>query len=245
MNQRLPTPGREIISAILLHGLQPDRVDLISPLGDAKGRRLAYRVEGPDGQFSKFRLFEDEATARRVFDLRATLESAFAPACARYERVLVEQWVEGRPLSSREEEAWIEWAGAALGRLHAQPLPAGHTPTLPTAPWKAAATSDLELLAQADTLTSREISRLGEEIERRDPGHARAAIAHLDFCGDNMVIDSHGRVRIIDNELLEVNAAGFDLCRTFLLWPGAARSWASFLEGYRSSAPADPGPPGF
>ena len=45
----VPTPSPQIHAAVASYGLEPHRFDLISPLGQGKGRRLAFRVETTDG----------------------------------------------------------------------------------------------------------------------------------------------------------------------------------------------------
>jgi aminoglycoside phosphotransferase (APT) family kinase protein len=52
------------------------------------------------------------------------------------------------------------------------------------------------------------------EIARRDPGTTRAVLIHLDFCAENMLIDTCGHLRVIDNELLTIApaAAALRMC---------------------------------
>jgi Ser/Thr protein kinase RdoA (MazF antagonist) len=234
------TLGDDVRAALVRHGFAPCRAALLSPLGERKGRRCAYRVETEDGRVVKARLFESPEEARRVLALRAGLERAFAPALARDGAVVLEEWIDGAPLRERDWEAWVEPAGALLGRLHAHPLPPDAPAASPTRPWIESATSDLEMLGAAGRLACAEAGRLRAAIRERDPGTSRTALAHLDFCADNMVIDVHGRLRVIDNEMLAVRPPGFDLARTFHLWPMAPDTWARFRRGYRSAAPAEP-----
>jgi Ser/Thr protein kinase RdoA (MazF antagonist) len=230
----------DVRAALAQHGFAPCRAALLSPLGDRKGRRCAYRVETEDGRVVKARLFESPEEARRVLALRAGLEGAFAPALARLGAAVLEEWIDGVPLLELDWEAWVEPAGALLGRLHARPLPPDAPATSPTRPWIESATSDLEMLGATGRLASTEVERLRAAIRERDPGASRTALAHLDFCADNMVIDVHGWLRVIDNEMLAVRPPGFDLARTFLLWPMAPDAWARFRRGYRSAAPIEP-----
>ncbi|MGH7898278.1 MAG: phosphotransferase family protein [Candidatus Binatia bacterium] len=222
----------------------PWRAALLSPLGVNKGRRCAYRVEDSAGRVLKAREFESADEARRVFELRAGLEDAFAPALARHGAVLLEEWIEGEPLAERDFGTWAEPAGALLGRLHARPLGPDQPATLSTERWIAGAEADLELLGAAGKLAAREVGRLRDEIRRRDPGSSPTALVHTDFSAGNMLIDGEGRLRIIDNEGLAVRPPGLDLGRTFHLWPMPAATWQRFRRGYRSVA-SDPGASGF
>ena len=239
-----PETTQEIAHALDRHGLRPRTITLVSPLRERKGRRWAYRVETEDGRLVKARQFENREVASQVFTLRTGLEDAFAPALARYGPVLIEAWIDGVPLAELAWDAW-EDAGALLGRLHAHPLGTDAPSTLPTRKWRDGAHSDLELLRDAGALTDREVASLRAEIGQRDPVTARAAIIHMDYCADNMLIDVHGRLRIIDNEQVAIAPIGFDLGRTFHLWPMPDAAWVRFRTGYESSAPAPPDALGF
>lgn len=235
---RVPAPSPPIRAALGRHGLAPRRIVLISPLGERKGRRLAYRVETTDGQIVKAREFECEGEAHRVVELRAGLEEAFAPVLARYGAVLIEEWIEGVPLIGLDWESWVADAGALFGRLHAS---APREPaTVSTRAWVEAADSDLLKLVAAGALDTEDASRVRAGIRRHDPGVARTSLVHMDFCADNMLIDATGRLRVIDNEQFAISPAGLDLGRTFHLWPMTAGTWRRFDRAYRSSAPAAP-----
>jgi hypothetical protein len=245
-----PTPPQAPLSAAIRaalaeQGLEAVRGELLSPLGEKKGRRCAYRVETGRGEIIKAREFENAEEARRVFEQRRGLEPAFAPAIACSGTVLIEEWIEGEPLREYDTEAWAETAGAILGRLHACPLPPGEAAIVSTRRWRDGAESDLDLLLAAGGLTAGEGERLRDELARRDPGEARTAVIHTDFCGDNMVIDTHGRLRVIDNEGIAVRPPGFDLARTFQLWPMSLETRRRFRHGYLSAAPYEPAAPGF
>jgi Ser/Thr protein kinase RdoA (MazF antagonist) len=237
----VPQLSEAIHAALAAHGWTPRRAALVSPLGARKGRRGAYRIEDDAGRVVKARQFEDADTARRVFELRAGLEAAFAPALARHDTVILEEWIEGVPVAAGDWDRWVEPAGALLGRLHARPLPPYAATTTSTRAWIEDAASDLETLGTARALTSAEVARLRAAIGAHDPGTARTALAHLDFCADNMVVDGQDRLRVIDNELLAIRPPGLDLARTFHLWPMPAAAWARFRGGYLSVVPADPG----
>jgi thiamine kinase-like enzyme len=234
-----------IDEALDRHGFAAETAVLLSPLGEAKGRRCAYRVQNREGEVLKVRLFENAEEARRVFDLRAGLEPAFAPALACHGSVLVEEWIEGVPLAEAGWEPWVEPAGALLGRLHARPLPARQPSRMSTQKWFRGANADLDLLTAAGILDWHHADRLRQELSRRDPGSGAAALIHTDFCADNMLIDKLGRLRVIDNEGLAVRPASFDLARTFQLWPMSKDTWVRFRRGYVSAAAAAPEATGF
>ena len=233
-------PTAEIDAALRDAGIRARHIALVSPMGEAKGRRLAYRVEDEAGRVVKLRQFENEAAARAVFDLRVGLEPAFAPALRRHGCVIVEKWIEGRALEADEAAARSHEAGALLGRLHAQPLPTGAAATARTAPWREGVEADLAMLDAAAVLPSEIVARLLRDVRLADPGSAPAARIHLDFCADNMILDAQGALTVIDNEQLTVDSAALDLARTFCHWPMPHPAWERFGAGYRSAAPAVP-----
>lgn len=228
------------IQAALAHvGLTPRRIVLISRLVGKKGGGGAYRVDSDDGRTIKVRQFDSAAAARDLLALRAGLEDAFAPALAQYDCVLLEEWIDGTPLAEGDPEVWAEEAGALLGRLHARALGPDVPARTGTGEWITRGLSDLETLAGGGELTGQEVTTLRSEILRRDPGSARAALIHMDFCAENMLIDTRGRLRVVDNEHLMIAPASFDVGRTFDRWPMSDPAWARFYRAYRSSAPAD------
>jgi hypothetical protein len=154
------------------------------------------------GEIFKVRLFESVEEAQRVYRLRVGLEEAFAPALGCEGRVLIEKWIDGVPLADIAWEAWVEPAGALLGRLHSRPLPADEPPTVSTRRWLDGAESDLDILTTAGTLEAGEAAHLRDELRHCDPGNCRTVVIHTDFCADNMLIDTAGRLRVIDGASL-------------------------------------------
>lgn len=228
-----------IADALGRHGCRPRRVEPLSPLGDRKGRRLAYRVDLRDGATMKVREYEDEDTARSVFELNADLGPVFAGVVARYGCVVIEEWIEGESLAPRDEYRAIEEAGAILGRLHAS-HPQRSSGRVDTGRWRREAVADLDLLRQAGCVRRGDADLLLGVVEETDPGEASTAVIHFDFCAENMIRDGSGALRVVDNELLCIGPRGLDLGRTFHRWPAAAENWSRFFAGYQSQA-GDPG----
>jgi thiamine kinase-like enzyme len=230
----------EVRDAVALGGWRVRRLALISPLGERKGMRYAYRIETDDGRLIKARHFGSEDAARRVHELRLGLEDSFAPVLRRCGAVLIEAWLEGTMLDAIEAESWTQTAGALLGRLHARPLGPDDPSAEDTTRWTETALADLALLREAEALSASGCETVRGALQRHDPNRARAALIHKDFCAENMLIDTRGRLRIIDTERLAVEPIGFDLAWTWHRWPMSPRSWARFMDGYRSTAPAEP-----
>ena len=238
-------PDAESAALLAAVGVRPRQVVLLSPLGLAKGRRLAYRVEAEDGSLVKLRVFESEVSARENEALRAGLERAFAPVRARSGRILLEHWIDGAPLSESAAQERAAEAGALLGRLHARPLPASCDPVTTTAMRRRAAESDLDVLQAEGALTPAEARRVRGELADHDPGRARLAIVHLDFCAENMIVDAGGVLHLVDNEQIAIEPAGYDFGRTFQRWPMSRSAWRGFCDGYRSAGTPEPGADAF
>lgn len=237
----LRTVETEVRDAVARFGREVCEIVLVSPLGERKGIRYAFRIDDHHGRTLKARHFGSEAEARRVYDLRLDLDDAFAPVLGRVGAVLLETWIEGAMLVPGETDAWVSaTAGGILRRLHARPLPAGFPERQRTARWTEAAVADLELLQQARVLTAADGDAVGDALRRHDPGSARVGLIHKDFCGENMLVDRSGRLRIIDTEQLAVEPVAFDLAWTWHRWPLSAMSWAAFMEAYRGSAGPSP-----
>jgi hypothetical protein len=141
-----PEVSREIAAALERSRLRCRSVELVSPLGERKGIRFAYRADTEEGRTVKLRHFGVAEHARAHVELRTGLEEAFAPVLGRCGAVVLEEWVDGVALDELDAEARAEEAGAVLGRLHARPLAAGIAATCDTLRWRSGAESDLEIL---------------------------------------------------------------------------------------------------
>jgi thiamine kinase-like enzyme len=236
---------RELAAVLAARNLSARRLGVVSPLGRAKGVRLAWRIDLADGTTLKLRHFGTSHDAERHLELRALLEPAFAPAIAQWDGFVVEQWIDGEPLGDDDAERRAEEAGALLARLHRTALARDVAADVDTAPWVARAHADLERLVAAVALAEGDARKLRVEIDRRAPRFARATLVHLDFCAENMVIDREGRLRVVDNELVAVRPAALDLGRSFHRWPMPRDLWARFFASYRRASHEAPEPTGF
>lgn len=228
---------REVGEALAALGLPVRRIVSLSPVEPAKRGRSTHRVELEDGRTLKARRLESADEARRLCGLQIRACEAFVRPVGHAGRVLLEPWIEGDRLTARDGEARAREAGALLGRLHAS-LPRGAAVTVATRPWREQAEAELRRLAAGGDLTGAQIARLAERLARSDPGLDRAALVHRDFCPENLLIDRRGCLRVVDNEWLRVDAAGWDLARSFAEWPMTRVAREEFLGGYRSSGPA-------
>lgn len=231
---------RDVRTALDALGFRVRRLALLSPVDPMKRGRSTHRVDLEDGRRLKARRLESADEARRLLELRVEPAEHFVRPIAHRAHVLVEPWVEGEPLREAEAEARAGEAGALLGRLHAS-LRADAPARIPTASWCALAREELEGLRASGRLTAAEIHALGTRVSRHDPGSCGAALVHCDYRWQNMVVDRRGRLRVVDNEWLRTDPAGWDLARTFGQWPMSGPARQAFLRGYRATASGDPG----
>ena len=226
-------PPPEVAAALRRLGFEPVDARLVSPLGASKGRRCAWRVEDASGAVAKVRLFEDPDAAARVCRLRQGREPAFSAVSGRDGAVVLEEWVDGRPLSAAEASDALPWAAALLARLHAVSPPTGEAAMVDASPWRDGARADLERFASDGLLPRTEADRAARLLACLAPGRTRAVVAHLDLCPENLVVDRRGDLHVVDNEMLAVRPPGLDLARSFHLWPMDEPAWRRFLEAYR------------
>jgi hypothetical protein len=232
----------EIEAALRAEGLVSCRLLPVSRYQGSKRGRHAFLAEAADERRVKVRHLVEEPVAAELERLRRGLEPAFAPVLARHGAVLVEPWVDGRPFDEDDAETRTAEAGGLLGRLHGRALEAEEVPIeQSTSRYLEQAEADLRPLLASGELSGRAGDLLRGRLLRLDPGRFRPALVHRDFCAENFVIDTDGRLAVIDNEWFEVGAAGFDVGRTFHRWPMPEAAWAAFLAAYRAGG-GDPEP---
>jgi hypothetical protein len=238
---RRPLPP-EIAAALDHAGVRAHGAVAITTLTSPRHRRAVYRIELVSGETIKARRLEDEATACALHDLRRRVPAAFVPVLARHGCVLLEPWIAGEELRDRSPSASIlAVAGALLAALHAVTTAVGRSAREPatTAPWRARSERAFVELGRRGVLAAGTCERLHEILARLDPGTAAVGLVHTDFCGENMVVDGAGRLHVIDNERLSVDALGYDLGRTWSRWNLTDAQWARFAAAYAAGG----GPP--
>jgi len=233
------TLNRDVAAVLEAEGLRVVRVRRVSTIRAAAHRRSAYRIDLETGETIKARRLEDADTARRLFEARRDLPDAFVPAFLCRGPVLLERWVEGRLLGNGQpHDERLHEAGLLLAGVHAATAVAGqpvrHRER--TAPWRDEAEHGLGLLVAAGGLEEPAARSLRGMLARHDPGLATIGLTHVDFCGENMLIDHTGRLRVFDNDRVGVGPLGFDLARSWYRWALAAPAWARVEKAYEGEA---------
>jgi thiamine kinase-like enzyme len=225
----------EVAGALARVGLCIRAFRRISKIGSADAGRSTYRIDVETGHTIKARRVDDDETARRLFEVRRELPEAFAPVIGCYGAVLLEEWIDGEELGKGiPSDAHLTTAASLLAHLHATQAVAGHPvhERRSTAVWRETAEESLRQVLAADALDVTAVTRIREALEQRDPGQASVGLVHTDFCGENMVEDRAGRLRVIDNERVGVDAIGFDVARTWYRWALPVRAWECFRSAY-------------
>ena len=228
----------EILTALEKAGIHLRSFVQISNFRLTETGRVTYRIDHEHGTV-KARLLEDEQTAGDLFAFRRELGDAFAPVIFRHGRVLIEDWIEGDALPVVPEPSHLATAGALLGEMHARSAIAycALHEVRTTADHRFAAEKALRIAAAGGALEEAIAARLEQALQRLDPHQTTYGMVHLDFCGENMVIDRAGRLRIVDNERICLDSLGYDLGRTWYRWALPARGWDYFRIAYASRAP--------
>ena len=196
----------------------------------------AYRLVLTDGRVVKVRKIEPQVDAPMVARILAAMhDPGFADLLAIVDGMLVEEWIDGAEVADPPSNDVLAQAGDLLGRLHAldrlDDVPLRHI--APTSADRQRIEHDLEVVVRAGALDAQIGQRLRAAAIACDPGAALVGACHRDFCGENMVLDQHGRLRVIDNETMAIAAFDFDLQRAAYRWRLAAEQWKVFLRAYR------------
>jgi aminoglycoside phosphotransferase len=229
-----------VVVALDRAGLRVRACRRISNIRSPQTGRAVYRIDLDSGRTIKARRLQDEETAYRLFEIRRDLPDAFARAFAWHGAVLLEDWIEGEALGDvPPSDAHLVDAASLLAHLHAKPAAAGHAlhEVHATAPWREEAERCLREILAPGGLNGEDAIVLRGVLERLDPRRAIYGLAHRDFCGENMVVDRAGRLRVIDNERIGIDALGFDLARTWYRWTLPPETWECFRSAYAVRMP--------
>jgi len=230
----------EIAIALDRAGLRAQAFRRISRRRPVDARRSVYRIDLEPGHTIKARLVPDEETARRLFEICRDLPDAFARTLGCYGAVLLEDWIDGEELGDTlPSDAHLVEAGSLLAHLHATPIVAGRPvhDRRSTAAWREITEAGLWQIVAAGEIDEQDASAIRGALERLDPGRAIFGLAHTDLCGENVVVDRAGRLRVVDNERVGIDALGFDLGRTWYRWVLPAPAWERLRSTYAARAP--------
>ena len=166
-----------------------------------------------------------------------------ARVLARRLDLTLEEWVPGASLEGSTIRNGHVTAGAALlGSLHAVER-VGTRPvkeTVSTRPVRKALEADLRTLRDVGAIDEDRARQLVAAAVRHDPRVAATSVIHKDLCPENLVTDSRGMLRAVDNEWMTVGPTGFDLARTWYRWPMSGPTWRNYLSAYAQFTDPEP-----
>ncbi len=224
-----------VASALVRWGVRARSWTRITRQRTSADPRVAFRLELDDGRVVKARCCADEARARDIWEIDRHLAiPGLARIHARDGCVLMEEWVEGAPLSHADgTPEHVAAAATLLASLHSVGQIEGIAARLMTAAERLErARRDLALLSERGALSRGQARTLREALRRLDRGATETGVIHRDFCAENMVRRPDGRLCVIDNEGLALGPLAYDLGRVWCLWPMPAVAWGLFLETY-------------
>ena len=199
-------------------------------------KRACFKLDLADGRILKARIVDTDADGARIEYLTSLLDRRHFPKLiTRRGCVLLTEWANGASLAGLN---WplhlLNTCGSLQGSLHTVSVPVEQT--------RGEVRSSLkrhgELEKRIQTL---ENSRIIEEHECRNlkelarvhaPEEFDVGLVHGDFCSDNIVVDGHEHVHVIDNETLAIDAYDYDLARTWYRWPMSSIQSKAYFHGY-------------
>lgn len=231
----------EVVEALAEAGLRPRAIQDVATIRFPGIDRATYRVDLESGEIVKARRLENECTARRLVERRRGLPDGFVPVLAHHKRVVLEQWVRGRIVGNTPASGVVSGAAKLLATLHCVTVFVDEEGSdEDTALWLVKADGWLRALTAAGALDATEANRLRENLKRFDPGRSASGLGHFDFCGENMVLDTSARLRVIDNERVSIGPYGFDLARTWYRWALTPDDWQQFEKSYFAMVAREP-----
>lgn len=212
----------------------------ITTLPGRASARATCRLRLSDGREVKGRRVESAEDAERIERLVRAWRTRHLPTpLARRDRVLIEPWVSGQPLTALPPKASrVEACGRLLGRLHVM---GAHVEPLGAilASRMNRARGVIGQLTGDGSLTRAAARRLIELAERYAPRTCQTGIIHGDFCPENIIVSGQRALRVIDCETIAIDAIDYDLARATYRWPLHGDAESHFLAGYGRAR--DPG----
>lgn len=233
--------GEDLWALACSVGQEPMAGELVTPLPSQGGDRAAFRLRYPDGLQLKVRRHRDLDTAQRVLRLREALDPVHLPRLVAAQGPChLTEWIEGETPNAGDPEV-VEAAGILLGAMHGAELdPDLRRFAFPYRNWEERNRRNATELLAAGALEENEVESLLRLLVEQAPTVAELVIVHGDLAPENLVRASGGRLVLVDNENLALDAQGFDLARSWYRWPLTEERAGFFWRGYRLHADPEP-----
>jgi hypothetical protein len=228
----LAHPGAAELLARL--GAEAVAAEAITTLHLQGSQCFAYRVTLADGRRVKLRRPSRPERAARAWQLLESIADArFAMVILREGDLVVEEWVDGTPVGESPRPEHVASAAAFLAALHRVRIDGIDTgQVMSTTAMRDATCSRLEGLRQYALLAGDKETRLSTAVRSLAPTTAATGITHNDLCGENLVVDVSGKLRIVDYDDVAPGFVDLDLARTWYRWELEPTSWEHFLAQY-------------
>jgi hypothetical protein len=227
--------GADLSALLAVMGAAVVEVLPVTTIRWAGARRAAFRLTLADGQVFKGRRLNTPADAERVAHLSSLLDPRhFPPVLAHRGSALLTRWIPGEPVRNG---AWPPARLGACGRLqgaiHRIHVPPEISVLLrPTPDWTRRLDQCLDELVAGGALDTRSAREIHHLVAVSAPATVGVGVCHTDFCADNIVVSDAGRIWVVDNEGISLNAPEFDLARTWYRWPMTPTQARAYADGY-------------
>lgn len=229
-----------VVDALARAGLFPAGIHPLRDLPDPPPPRATFRVDLVSGGTVKVRRMDSAESARRQHAFRAVLPPPFTRVLARVDAFLIEEWVDGQPLTDpRPSHRLVQAAGRLLATLHATPPPPVRSAPRGRLDWVADTRTGLSRLRAAGVLDDAVAATLDAIIGAGPADRSPLRLVHNDFCGENMVVTPVGGLAVVDNEHMAIDAPGLDLARCWYRWGLPDEGWTWFCDAYRAGGGTD------
>ena len=217
-----------------------ERVAGSAKISDTSG---AFRLKFEDGLIMKGRRMFSASHASKVAYWIESLKSPMLPAVqGRYKSALLLDWVPGtsiEPCSSFDSRTHGVCA-EFQANLHCTTDPGiSSTPPRFTLEELGNRLADNCSALYSHGLLDKADTRQLSELAKTDQIQCATSLVHDDLCGENLIRDPVGNVRVIDNEGLGVGFAPIDIARTVYRWQMDMDTERLYLQHYESVCPAD------
>lgn len=210
-------------------------VEPISGLDAPKHRAAAFCLRFEGDRRMKGRRLRDADTAERVHAiLQAVPHPIFPRVIARKGCALLMEWIEGRALDGAVGPAALRAVARFQATLHATPPSPDFTfwPDDAIGAQRARCHRHVDELGTAGVLEAAEADDVRALLQAYAPTRCELGYVHGDLCGENIVLDGAGSVRVIDNEAMTIGPTEGDLARTLYRWPLDRADRETYLEAY-------------
>jgi hypothetical protein len=236
IEQRL---GEDLWALVQQVGVPLVAARLVTTLPTPKSDRACFRLRFADGRVLKGRRAETIGDADRIETLSRLLDGRFFPAVrVRRGRALLTEWIDGtrlRPAHCAVDV--IRFVGRLHASIHRTPAPDAVVWRRSPAERRTRLAERLGELVRAGALDGAEAAFAHRLADDHAPTTVTTGLCHGDLCAENIVEDPSGRLVVVDNDSIRIDAYGYDLARTWHRWPMSARQHAVYAEGYGDSAP--------